>query len=103
MTGARDAAELANTETSGLAASVVAEDPAAAQLFLETYRGTGAFWNATPRLLDGFKLLSLPETGINIDSVPGPRGPVTFRDLYLRQYAVLPQAAGQAQPAANPG
>ena len=61
--------------------SVVAEDPAAAQLFLETYRGTGAFWNATPRLLDGFKLLALPETGINIDSVPGPRGPVTFRDL----------------------
>ena len=44
-----------------------------------------------PRLLDGFKLLSLPETGINIDAVPGPRGPVTFRDLYLRQYAVVPR------------
>jgi len=28
--------------------------------------------------------------------VPGPRGPVTFRDLYLRQYVVLPAAAGQA-------
>jgi glutamate-5-semialdehyde dehydrogenase len=103
VAGAKDAAELANTETSGLAASVVAEDPAAAHQFLETYRGTGAFWNATPRLLDGFKLLSLPETGINIDSVPGPRGPVTFRDLYLRQYAVLPQAAGLAEPAANSG
>jgi hypothetical protein len=23
--------------------------------------------------------------------VPGPRGPVTFRDLYLRQYAVIPR------------
>jgi hypothetical protein len=52
--------------------------------------GHGAFWNATTRLLDGFKLLSLPETGINIDVVPGPRGPVTFRDLYLRQYLVVP-------------
>jgi glutamate-5-semialdehyde dehydrogenase len=88
--GAQDAAEIANRETSGLAAAVVAEDAAAAGRFLDAYAGTGAFWNATPRLLDGFRLLSVPETGINIDAVPGPRGPVTFRDLYLRQYAVLP-------------
>ena len=85
-----DAADIANRETSGLAASIVAADADAAAKFLETYAGTGAFWNASPRLLDGFKLLSVPETGINIDVVPGPRGPVTFRDLYLRQYAVVP-------------
>jgi glutamate-5-semialdehyde dehydrogenase len=88
--GAEDAAAIANRETSGLAASVVATDGAAAGRFLDAYAGTGAFWNASPRLLDGFKLLSVPETGINIDAVPGPRGPVTFRDLYLRQYAVVP-------------
>ena len=35
-------------------------------------------------------LMSVPETGINIDAVPGPRGPVTFRDLYLRQFVVTP-------------
>ncbi len=70
-----DAAEIANRETSGLAASIVATDAGAAGRFLDTYAGTGAFWNATPRLLDGFKLLSVPETGINIDVVPGPRGP----------------------------
>lgn len=91
--GAADAAEIANQETSGLAAAIVAADSDAAHRFLDTYAGTGAFWNATPRLLDGFKLLSLPETGINIDVVPGPRGPVTFRDLYLRQYAVVPKGA----------
>ena len=68
----------------------MAADAAAAGRFLDAYAGTGAFWNASPRLLDGFKLLSVPETGINIDNVPGPRGPVTFRDLYLRQYAVVP-------------
>jgi glutamate-5-semialdehyde dehydrogenase len=84
------AARIANDETSGLAAGIVTEDGAAAREFLSAYTGTGAFWNATTRLLDGFKLLSLPETGINIDRVPGPRGPVTFRDLSLRQYAVLP-------------
>jgi glutamate-5-semialdehyde dehydrogenase len=59
--------------------------------FFNAYAGTGAFWNATPRLLDGYKLLAVPETGINIDKVPGPRGPVTFRDLYLRQFVIVPQ------------
>ena len=39
------------------------------------------------------KLLGAPETGINVDHVPGPRGPVTFRDLYLRQYVVISAAA----------
>lgn len=92
---AADAAEIANQQTSGLAAAVIAEDSAAAGRFLAAYAGTGAFWNSTPRLLDGFKLLSMPETGINIDNAPGPRGPVTFRDLYLRQYVVTPKAAGR--------
>ncbi len=88
--GPRAAAVIANEETSGLAAAIVTDDQAAAAEFLAAYAGTGAFWNATTRLLDGFKLLSVPETGINIDAVPGPRGPVTFRDLYLRQYVVTP-------------
>ena len=90
---AQDAAEIANRETSGLAASVVTADEDAANQFLDGYAGSGAFWNASPRLLDGFKLLAVPETGINIDVVPGPRGPVTFRDLHLRQYAVVPGAS----------
>ncbi len=89
-----DAAEIANAETSGLAAGIVTADRAAAAEFLGAYRGTGAFWNATTRLLDGFKLLGAPETGINVDHVPGPRGPVTFRDLHLRQYVVVPAGTG---------
>jgi glutamate-5-semialdehyde dehydrogenase len=84
------AAQVANEETSGLAAAIVTSDRAAAERFLSTYAGTGAFWNATTRLLDGFELLAAPETGINVDRVPGPRGPVTYRDLYLRQYVVTP-------------
>ncbi|HZR50471.1 MAG TPA: aldehyde dehydrogenase family protein [Streptosporangiaceae bacterium] len=90
VAGPREAAMLANEETSGLAAGIVTADSAAAAVFLDTYAGTGAFWNATTRLLDGFKLFSVPETGINIDAVPGPRGPVTFRDLCLRQFEVTP-------------
>jgi glutamate-5-semialdehyde dehydrogenase len=87
---ALDAARAANTETSGLAATIVTEDAETARRFLDRYHGTGAFWNATTRLLDGFKLLAVPETGINVDHMPGPRGPVTFADLYLRQYLVRP-------------
>ena len=85
------AATVANEHTSGLAAGIVTEDAAAAEEFMAAYAGTGVFWNATTRLLDGFKLLGVPETGINIDKVPGPRGPVTYTDLCLRQYAVLPR------------
>jgi glutamate-5-semialdehyde dehydrogenase len=88
--GELDAADIANRETSGLAATIVTEDAAAANAFLKAYVGTGAFWNASTRRLDGFKLLGVPETGINVDRVPGPRGPVTFRDLYHRQYVVVP-------------
>jgi len=88
--GPAEAAAIANDETSGLAAGIAATDADAAAEFLAAYAGTGAFWNATTRLLDGFKLLEVPETGINIDAVPGPRGPVTFRDLSLRQFVVTP-------------
>ncbi|EHR52135.1 gamma-glutamyl phosphate reductase [Saccharomonospora marina XMU15] len=85
-----EAVAIANEETSGLAAGIATEDESAAEAFFDGYQGTGVFWNATTRLLDGFKLLGVPETGINIDRVPGPRGPVTYTDLYVRQYAVLP-------------
>jgi glutamate-5-semialdehyde dehydrogenase len=85
-----EAARVANTETSGLAATIATEDADTAKRFLDRYHGTGAFWNATTRLLDGFKLLAVPETGINVDHMPGPRGPVTFADLYLRQYVIVP-------------
>jgi glutamate-5-semialdehyde dehydrogenase len=90
--GPREAALLANAETSGLAATVATEDADAAETFLAVYAGTGAFWNASTRLLDGFELLGAPETGINVDRVPGPRGPVTYRDLHLRQYVIGPGA-----------
>lgn len=91
VTGPQYAAQLANQETSGLAATIVTSDKSAAREFLDSYAGTGVFWNASTRLLDGFKLRRVPETGINVDRVPGPRGPVTFEDLYLRQFVVIPQ------------
>jgi glutamate-5-semialdehyde dehydrogenase len=90
--GPVDAAHVAARETSGLAAAVATRDEAAATAFVDAYTGTGVFWNATTRLLDGYKLLGLPETGINVDHTPGPRGPVTYPDLSLRQFVVLPPA-----------
>lgn len=87
--GLEEAVLLANEETSGLAAGIVAEDEGAALRFLDAYRGTTAFWHATTRFTDGFALTGSPETGINVDWTPGPRGPVTYRDLWLRQYRVI--------------
>ena len=84
-----EAVRIANEETSGLAAGIVAEDEEAANRFLDGYRGTAAFWHATTRFTDGFELTGAPETGINVDWAPGPRGPVTYRDLWLRQYRVV--------------
>ncbi len=90
-----EAVAIANNETSGLAAGVVAEDRTAAEAFLDAYRGTTAFWHATTRFTDGYKLTGAPETGINVDWSPGPRGPVTYRDLWLRQYRVIGDATQQ--------
>jgi glutamate-5-semialdehyde dehydrogenase len=84
-----EAVLLANTETSGLAAAIVTQDAATAAEFLEGYRGTAAYWNAPTRFTDGFALTGAPETGINVDWAPGPRGPVTYRDLWLRQFRVV--------------
>ncbi|MGH3104335.1 MAG: aldehyde dehydrogenase family protein [Gaiellaceae bacterium] len=87
--GVDDALRVANEETSGLAAGIVSEDPVAAQRFLDGYRGTAAFWHAPTRFTDGSELTGAPETGINVDWTPGPRGPVTYRDLWLRQYRIV--------------
>ncbi|HLF68489.1 MAG TPA: aldehyde dehydrogenase family protein [Gaiellaceae bacterium] len=89
VAGLEEAVRVANEETSGLAAGIVAEDGGAAERFLDGYRGTAAFWHATTRFADGFELTGAPETGINVDWTPGPRGPVTYRDLWLRQYRVV--------------
>ena len=87
-----EAVRIANEETSGLAAGIATEDAEAAERFLDGYRGTAAFWHAPTRFTDGFELTGAPETGINVDWAPGPRGPVTYRDLWLRQYRVVGDA-----------
>lgn len=90
VSGPAAAAALADRETSGLAAAICTQDAEAARIFLDAYSGTGALWNVSTRIIDGYKLLGLPETGINVDRGLGPRGPVTFPDLGLRQFVVLP-------------
>jgi glutamate-5-semialdehyde dehydrogenase len=87
--GLEEAVRIANEETSGLAAGIVTDDEEAAARFLDGYRGSAAFWHAPTRFADGYELTGAPETGINVDWAPGPRGPVTYRDLWLRQYRVV--------------
>src|SRR4029077_7906403 len=94
--GPAQAARAASEQTSGLAASGAPPDAAAARAFLAPCAGTGAFWNASARLLDGFKLRGMPETGINVDHLPGPRGPGTFLDLHLRPCVGPPASRAHA-------
>ena len=84
-----EAVRLANDGDVRLAAAIVTEDAAAAESSWTAYRGTAAYWNAPTRFTDGFALTGAPETGINVDWAPGPRGPVTYRDLWLRQFRVV--------------
>ena len=90
--GIDEAVRLANEETSGLAAGIVTDDTEAANRFLAGYRGTTAFWHAPTRFADGYELTGVPETGISVAWTPGPRGPVTYRDLCLRQYRIVGDA-----------
>ena len=90
--GVDEAVRIGNMETSGLAAGIVADDAEAAERFLEGYRGTAAFWHAPTRFADGFEADRRPGDGINVDWAPGPRGPVTYRDLWIRQYRVVGDA-----------
>ena len=63
---------IANDETSGLAAAIVTADEARPASSSRAYAGTGAFWNATTRLLDGFKLLACPRPGSTSTPCPAP-------------------------------
>ena len=85
----RGAPDREHAGVSALAAGIVTEDRAAADAFFASYRGTTAFWHAPTRFTDGFALTGAPETGINVEPAPGPRGPVTYRDLWLRQLRVV--------------
>ena len=85
-----EAVRLANEETSGLAAGIVTEDAAAAARFLDGYRGTAALLARADAL---HRRLRADRRAGDRDQrrldVPGPRGPVTYRDLWLRQYRVV--------------
>ena len=71
---------------------------AAAGEFLAAYRGTGAFWNATTRLLDGFKLLGRPGDRHQRGPCPGtPRS----RDVPRPAPAPVRGGAGGHRPSCH--
>ena len=83
-----EAVGIANTQVSGLAATVVTESatPRSGSSTLSRHSRVLEHADAIHRRVraDG-----APETGINVDFAPGPRGQVTYRDLWLRQVRVV--------------
>ena len=70
--GVDEALRIANDETSGLAAAIVTEDAAAAQRFLDGYRGTAALWNATDALHRRLRAARHARDGHQRRPLPGP-------------------------------
>ncbi|MGI9015911.1 MAG: aldehyde dehydrogenase family protein [Euzebya sp.] len=93
VAGVDEALRVIDHETPGLAATILTEDHTTATTFLDRCSTAGAFWNVSTRMLDGFKLTGAPETGIAVNREPGPRGPVTYQDLCLRQYVLTQSGA----------
>ena len=90
--GPVDAALTAARETSGLAAGVCAAGRGGGDGVHRRLHRHRRVLERPTRLLDGYKLLGLPETGINVDHTPGPPRPGDLLDLSLRQFVVLPPA-----------
>ena len=90
-----DALRIANEETSGLAAGIVTEDKAAAERFLDGYRGTAAFWHATTRFTDGFEFGLGAEVGISTQKLH-VRGPMALRELTTYKWVV--EGDGHVRP-----
>ena len=77
-----EAVAIANGETSGLAAAIVTEDDAAAQQFLDALPRHGSVLerdDAVHRRLRADRLAG--DRASTSTASPGPRGPVTYRDL----------------------
>ena len=90
--GVDEAVRIGNMETSGLAAGIVADDAGGGRGNRRGLSRHGCVRHAPTRFADGFELTGAPETGINVDWAPGPREPVTYRDLWIRQYRVVGDA-----------
>ena len=85
-----EAVALANEETSGLAAAIVTEDADAARAVPRRATAarprSGTRRRASPT---ASRSPARPRPGSTSTACPGPRGPVTYRDLWLRQYRVV--------------
>ena len=87
--GIDEALEIANAETSGLAAGIVTEDAAAADASWPVTGARPPSGTRRPASRMGSSSPARPRPGSTSTAFPGPRGPVTYRDLWLRQYRVI--------------
>ena len=91
--GTEGALAFADEHTSGLAATIVSDDAAAAERFVDGYRGTGVFSNTTTRLLDGYRLSARRRRASTSIMCPalGARSPIATSTCASTSYGVRPE------------
>ena len=88
--GLDEAVQIANEETSGLAATIVTRGRGRRTSLPGRLRGDGgALERDAPGSPTASSCSASPRPASTSPRCPGPRGPVTYRDLYLRQYHVV--------------
>ena len=68
--------------------SIVTEDPAAAEKFLNGVDSAAVYWNASTRFTDGFEFGLGAEMGISTQKLHA-RGPMGLRELTSYKYIVV--------------
>src|SRR6185436_9827752 len=78
--GVRGAIDHINRYSSAHSDSIVTEDAARAQQFLDEVDSAAVYWNASPRFTDGGEFGMGAEIGISTDRV-GARGPMGLEEI----------------------
>ena len=88
VSGLSEAIEFINAHGSGHTDSIITEDAACAEQFLDEVDSSSVIWNASTRFADGFRFGLGAEIGISTNKTHA-RGPVGLDGLTIYKYKLI--------------